>query len=222
MADLIPIPKGYQDLLSLLKSQIRTAQVRAALAVNQELVLLYWGIGKQILARQREDGWGAKVIERLAKDLHVEFPEMRGLSPRNLKYMRAFAEAWPIVQQPVAQLPWATMSGSLTWWRVQRNGSGTRNRPPPTAGAGTFSSCRLRVAFTGGRGRRSRTFRRLCQRHSRISPHSSDLEQTATNGWSRNVLVMQIESGLYRRQGKALTNFQATLPATQSDLAQQL
>ena len=106
MADLIPNPKSYQDLLSLLKSQIRTAQVRAALAVNQELVLLYWGIGKQILDRQREDGWGAKVIERLAQDLHVEFPEMQGLSPRNLKYMRAFAEAWPdepIVQQLAAQ-----------------------------------------------------------------------------------------------------------------------
>ena len=109
MADVIPNSKGYQDLLSLLKRQIRTAQVRAALAVNQELVLLYWGIGKEILARQKEDGWGAKVIERLSEDLHVEFPEMRGLSPRNLKYMRAFAEAWPdesIVQQLAAQIPW--------------------------------------------------------------------------------------------------------------------
>src|ERR1039457_2962117 len=106
MADLILNAKGYQDLLSLLKSQIRTAQVRAALAVNQELVLLYWGIGKQILARQREDGWGANVIERLAKDLTVEFPEVKGVSPKNFKFNRAFGEAWPIVQQPVAQLPW--------------------------------------------------------------------------------------------------------------------
>jgi predicted nuclease of restriction endonuclease-like (RecB) superfamily len=173
MADLIPNSKGYQDLLSLLKSQIRTAQVRAALAVNQELVLLYWGIGKQILARQREDGWGAKVIERLARDLHVEFPEMRGLSPRNLKYMRAFAEAWPIVQQPVAQLPWGHNVRLLDFVKNPEE--------------------RLWYA-----------------------------KQTLANGWSRNVLVMQIESGLYRRQGKALTNFQATLPAPQSDLAQQL
>ena len=92
MADLIPNAKGYQDLLSILKSQIRTAQVRAALAVNRELVLLYWGIGKQILARQLEDGWGTNVIERLSKDLRSEFPEMQGLSPRNLGYMKAFAE----------------------------------------------------------------------------------------------------------------------------------
>src|SRR5674476_226125 len=127
MADLIPNPKGYQDLLSLLKSQIRTAQVRAALAVNQELVLLYWGIGKQILARQREDGWGAKVIERLAEDLHVEFPEMRGLSPRNLKTCGPSRRLGQLCNSLLHNCPGATMSGSLTWWRVQRNGSGTRN-----------------------------------------------------------------------------------------------
>jgi predicted nuclease of restriction endonuclease-like (RecB) superfamily len=109
VADLISNSKGYRDLLSLLKSQIRTAQVRAATAVNQELVLLYWGIGKEILTRQREDGWGTKVIERLARDLRAEFPEMQGLSPRNLGYMKAFAEAWPdeaILQQLAAKLPW--------------------------------------------------------------------------------------------------------------------
>src|SRR6266478_3665537 len=109
MADLISSLKSYQDLLTRLKNQIRTAQVRAALAVNRELVLLYWGIGNEILTRQREDGWGTRVIERLAKDLRAEFPEMQGLSPRNLKYMRALAQAWPdepIVQQAVAQIPW--------------------------------------------------------------------------------------------------------------------
>jgi predicted nuclease of restriction endonuclease-like (RecB) superfamily len=109
MADLISNSKSYQDLLARLKSQIQTAQVRAAVAVNHELVLLYWGIGKEILTRQREDGWGTRVIERLAKDLHSEFPEMQGLSPRNLGYMKAFAEAWPeepILQQLVARLPW--------------------------------------------------------------------------------------------------------------------
>jgi predicted nuclease of restriction endonuclease-like (RecB) superfamily len=101
--------EGYQELLARLKGQIRTAQVRAVVAVNQELVLLYWGIGKEILERQDREGWGSKVIERLAKDLRSEFPEMQGLSPRNLKYMRALALAWPdgsIVQQAVAQIPW--------------------------------------------------------------------------------------------------------------------
>ena len=99
----------YEGLLRSLKDRIRSAQVRAAVSVNAELVLLYWGIGREILNRQNQEGWGAKVIDRLAADLRRAFPGMRGLSARNLKYMRAFAEAWPeeaIVQQVVAQIPW--------------------------------------------------------------------------------------------------------------------
>jgi predicted nuclease of restriction endonuclease-like (RecB) superfamily len=102
-------PSGYPELLQDLKTRIRAAQVRAALAVNRELVLLYWSIGRDILARQGSEGWGAKVIERLAHDLQIEFPGVEGFSPRSLKYMRALAEAWPdeaIVQQLIAQLPW--------------------------------------------------------------------------------------------------------------------
>src|SRR5260370_746128 len=176
MADLISHSKGYQDLLSLVKSRIRTAQVRAALAVNRELVLLYWGIGKEILTRQQDEGWGAKVIDQLAKDLRHTFPDTQGFSPRNLKYMRALAEAWPeesIVQQAAAQLPW-------------------------------FHNC---VLLDKVKARPERLWY---------------IQQAIQNGWSRNVLVMQIEGGLYRRQGQALTNFQATLPQPQSDLAQQL
>jgi predicted nuclease of restriction endonuclease-like (RecB) superfamily len=172
----LPDANNYQTLLMDLKQRIRTAQVRAALAVNRELVLLYWGIGKEILARQGHEGWGTKVIDRLAKDLRSAFPNMQGLSSRNLKYMRALAEAWPeeaIVQQVAAQIPW-------------------------------FHNCILldKVKAPG---------ERLWY-----------VQQTIQNGWSRNVLAMQIETGLFRRQGKAVTNFQATLPSPQSDLAQQL
>ncbi len=106
---LTPAPQGYAGWLADLKGRIHTAQQRAALAVNRELVSLYWQIGHDILARQAEQGWGAKVIDRLAHDLRTAFPEVKGFSPRNLKYMRAFAEAWPdaeIVQQVAAQLPW--------------------------------------------------------------------------------------------------------------------
>ena len=102
-------PAGYAAWLTELKIRIHTAQQRATLAVNRELVLLYWQIGRDILARQAEQGWGAKVIERLAEDLRLAFPEMKGFSRANLMYMRAFAEAWPdaeIVQQAVGQLPW--------------------------------------------------------------------------------------------------------------------
>lgn len=102
-------PEGYADWLVELKGRIHSAQQRATLAVNHELVLLYWQIGRDILARQAEQGWGAKVIDRLAHDLRNAFPEMKGFSRANLLYMRAFADAWPdgqIVQQAVGQLPW--------------------------------------------------------------------------------------------------------------------
>lgn len=108
-ASLAPLPQGYTEWLAELKSRIHIAQQRATLAVNRELVLLYWQIGRDILARQADQGWGAKVIDRLAKDLRAAFPDMRGFSPRNLKYMRAFADAWPdgeFVQAVLAQLPW--------------------------------------------------------------------------------------------------------------------
>jgi predicted nuclease of restriction endonuclease-like (RecB) superfamily len=87
-------PSGYADWLADLKTRIHSAQQRAALAVNRELVLLYWQIGQDILARQAAQGWGAKVIERLSQDLRSAFPEMKGFSRANLMYA-AFAAAWP-------------------------------------------------------------------------------------------------------------------------------
>ncbi|WP_426992450.1 PDDEXK nuclease domain-containing protein [Methylomonas sp. CM2] len=106
---LFDTPTGYTDWLTELKTRIHSAQQRAALSVNRELVLLYWQIGRDILERQAQQGWGAKVIERLSHDLRTSFPDMKGFSRANLMYMRAFAEAWPdveIVQQLVGQLPW--------------------------------------------------------------------------------------------------------------------
>lgn len=106
---LFPDLARYQAFLGDLKNRIRAVQVKAAIAVNKELVLLYWQIGRDILNRQQHENWGTKVIERLAQDLKREFPDIKGFSSRNLKYMRAFAEAYPneqIVQQVVAQIPW--------------------------------------------------------------------------------------------------------------------
>ncbi|BAT64929.1 MULTISPECIES: YhcG family protein [Pseudomonadota] len=119
---LLPVPEGYARWLEELKSRIHTAQQRAALAVNRELVLLYWQIGRDILQRQAAQGWGSKVIERLAHDLRVTFPGMKGFSRANLMYMRAFAEAWPdaeIVQQAVGQLPWGHNLVLLTKLKTQ-------------------------------------------------------------------------------------------------------
>ncbi len=172
----MPTPLGYDTLLVELKERIRAAQVRAALAVNRELILLYWGIGRDILKRQQAEGWGTKIIDRLAADLSSAFPEVTGFGSRNLKYMRALAEAYPdaeFVQQLVAQLPWGHNVRILD----------------------TVKSAEEREWY---------------------------IRQAVQNGWSRNVLVHQIESGLFQRQGKALTNFSRTLPEPQSELAQQL
>lgn len=102
-------PADYATFLTDLKTRIRAARTRAALAVNRELIVLYYEIGRGILERQERFGWGTKVVQQLAADLRREFPDMQGLSRTNLLYMRAFAEAYPdeaFVQQVVGQLPW--------------------------------------------------------------------------------------------------------------------
>lgn len=109
MTPATPLPADYFVWLEQLKGSIERTRQRAALSVNCELILLYWQIGKDILERQSRQGWGAKVIDRLARDLRATFPEMKGFSPRNLKYMRSLAEAWPdgsFVQRAAARLPW--------------------------------------------------------------------------------------------------------------------
>jgi predicted nuclease of restriction endonuclease-like (RecB) superfamily len=103
------MPQDYADLLDQLKRQVRGARVQATRVVNTQLLVLYWDIGRAIRDRQDSQGWGTRVIDRLAADLRAEFPDMRGFSRSNLHYMRTVASAWPreaIVQQPVGQLPW--------------------------------------------------------------------------------------------------------------------
>jgi len=105
----LPLPHDYEQLLGSLKTRIRAAQVRAALSVNSELVTLYWSIGQEISSRFQAEKWGGKIVDRLGRDLRAEFPGIEGFSPRNLRYMRSFAEAWPdaeILQQVAAKLPW--------------------------------------------------------------------------------------------------------------------
>ncbi|MDK9716553.1 MAG: PDDEXK nuclease domain-containing protein [Trichlorobacter sp.] len=108
-ASISEMPEGYELFLHNLKERIVRERVKAVLSANAAMIMLYWEIGKHILDRQATEGWGARVIDRLSYDLKQAFPEMGGFSPRNLKYMRKFAGAWPdstIVQRTVAQLPW--------------------------------------------------------------------------------------------------------------------
>lgn len=105
----VELPEDYSPWLTDLKQRIHSERLRIVLTSNAAMILLYWDIGHRILEKQDIQGWGTRIIDRLAFDLREQFPEMKGLSPRNLKYMRAFAAAWPdreIVQRSVAQLSW--------------------------------------------------------------------------------------------------------------------
>jgi predicted nuclease of restriction endonuclease-like (RecB) superfamily len=170
------LPSGYAGILRDLKQRIQQERLRTVMAANSAMVLLYWDIGRRILERQDREGWGARVIDRLSSDLREAFPDMHGLSPRNLKYMRAFAAAWSdrtIVQRVVAQIPWRQNITLLE--RLDD------------------SATRLWYA-----------------------------EQASRHGWSQPILCLQIEGHAHERQGKALTNFPATLPPADSDMAAQV
>ena len=146
------------------------------MAANAAMVMMYWDIGRLILDRQEREGWGAKIIDRLSADLREAYPDMKGLSPRNLKYMRAFAAAWPdrsFVQQLAAQIPW-------------------------------FHNCILMNRFSDSAIR------------------SWYIKAAIEHGWSRNILEFQIDARAHERQGKAITNFSATLPPAESDMAVQV
>jgi predicted nuclease of restriction endonuclease-like (RecB) superfamily len=159
-----------------IKRRIQEERLRVVLAANSAMVLLYWDIGRVILDRQEREGWGAKVIDRLAADLREAFPDMKGFSPRNLKYMRAFAAAWPereIVQEALAQITW-------------------------------YHNVTLIEKLDSEADR-------LWYAH-----------QVVEHGWSRNILALQIDGRAHARHGKALTNFKATLPPADSDLAAQV
>lgn len=169
------VPLEYGAFLKEIKDKILSSQVKAALAINREMISLYWDIGSKIYLKQKSEGWGAKTIENLSKDLKSSFPNMHGFSSRNLKYMVYFAKEYPdfaIGQQVVAQIPW---------------------------GHNIL----------------------LLQKLTSLEERLWYVNQTIEHGWSRNVLLHWLDSNLYRREGRAITNFQTTLPSPLSDLAHQ-
>ncbi|WP_289642039.1 DUF1016 N-terminal domain-containing protein [uncultured Dubosiella sp.] len=102
---------SYLEFIEKIKKEIQKQRVSVVMNANTSMIILYWNIGRAILKKQQEEGWGTKVIDRMSKDLKTAFPEMSGFSPRNIKYMRKFAQCWEdekIVQRVVAQIPWRT------------------------------------------------------------------------------------------------------------------
>lgn len=209
------IPKGYAPLLADLKARVRSAQVKAAVSVNRELILLYWNIGREILRAQKAEGWGAKVVERLAKDLAAEFPEMGGFSFTNLMRMRTFADAYGAVEifpQAVGKSGTAAASAAILPQPagelpapIVRHPVGQMDEPPEPLARLPWGSNILLIE-------------KVKDRAARFWYAHKALE----HGWSRSVLTVQIETKLHERSGKAITNFERTLPPAQSDMAREV
>jgi predicted nuclease of restriction endonuclease-like (RecB) superfamily len=216
------LPVDYAPLLADIKARVQVARIRAGLAANRELLALYWDIGRLILDRQRQEGWGTKVIDRLSADLQNEFSGQQGFSPRNLKYMRAFAEAWPervIVPQVGAQLGKAQKPDPAIVQRVVAKLPGIKESNPAIVQAPHAQTVASIVHQPGAQ----LPWKHHCLLLDKLSAPADRLWYAAKaveHGWSRNVLALQIEAGLHTRQGKAVTNFKATLPPAMSDLAQ--
>lgn len=181
----------YKNWIIELKSKIRQSQIKAALAVNSQLILMYWELGQQITEKQKNSLWGSSFIDQLSKDLKSEFPEMSGFSVKNLRYCRNFYLFYSdisIRQQAVAKLQ------------------------------NTDKQCVLSKITLIPWGHNLL----ILQKVKNPEEVLFYISQTIENNWSRSVLEYQIESGLFSRQGKAISNFKTTLPKIESDLAQAL
>lgn len=166
----------YLSFIDNLKNEIEKQRLSVVLSANASMICLYWNIGKTILNKQAEEGWGSKVIDRISKDINDAFPDMSGFSPRNIKYMRKFAEVWndyEIMQRTAAQIPWRSNILLLD----------------------KLSNQDERVWYA---------------------------QKTLENGWSRDVLALQVESRLIERSGKSVNNFPIALPPADSDMADQI
>ena len=192
----VKLPADYTGLLADIKQRVRHAQTRAVLAVNGELIRLYWEIGALIDTRQKKEGWGAGVIPRLARDLHNELPEEKGFSERNIKQMLAFCREYPhleFVQQPVAQIEFEPKVQQLV---------------------ALFPVDLIQSIPWGHHGV-------LIAKVKNLATRQWYMQAAMENGWSRNILVMQIETAAHVRLGRATSNFARRLPPPDSDLVQQ-
>jgi predicted nuclease of restriction endonuclease-like (RecB) superfamily len=222
-----PVAQFYGRFVEAIKKRIRTAQIKAAISANRELILLYRDIGRAIVDAQKNKGYGKRVVEMLSTDLRREFPAMSGLSALNLWRMRAFYVAYGGSDQKLSQA--VTESGSAPQKLKQPVLESPARRAIALQPAGQLHGERLSQPVTESAGAAIELLallpwghnlvllQKLKELNARLWYARAALEY----GWSRSVLLIQIESRLHKRQGRAITNFTATLPAPQSELAHQ-
>lgn len=225
---LSTITGNYAGLLSDIKQRIRSAQVRTAMASNTSLLMLYWEIGGVLVGRQLMEGWGTAVLPRLAADLKNELPDMQGFSERNMRRMIQFHQEYPelfsIWPPPVAKLEEPEQQSQI--WpppvaKLTRPGMAAGKRPPSLAEL-TADQNQTHIW--------QQAVAKLTWAHNIILIQKiKDLptrlwyaHQAFEHGWSRDALARQIQSRAHKRHGKAITNFQRTLPSAQSELATQI
>ena len=207
MADIIirntsnVLPDGYEAWRNEIETRIERAKLQVALKVNSELLSLYWSIGKDILEKQRELGWGAQVISQLSQDLSHRFPDDRGYSERNLRNMKRFAQEYP--QFPIWQVPLAEFENYPIWQvalaKLQEEGKDFVQVPLAQITWYHHIS--------------------LIPKVKNMAERALYIMATVYEGWSRDTMLTQIANGYIEAKGSAINNFDLTLPSPQSDLA---
>ncbi len=195
------LPNGYAQWRKDIEALIDTAKLQAALNVNKEMLSLYWNIGKQIIEKQEQMGWGTQVIAQLSKDLCSRFPNDRGYSERNLRNMKRFAEAYATF--PIWQVPLAKFQDD-TIWKAALAKLRDDNQDFVQVPLAQISWYHHISLLSKVKDEAERAYY---------------ITETAQNGWSRDVMLLQIDNGYIHAKGHAINNFEQTLPSPQSDLA---
>lgn len=195
------LPTGYNQWRKGIENLIDTAKLKTAISVNMGTLSLYWNIGKSILQKQEQEGWGKQVIEQLSKDLISRYPDDRGYSIRNLRYMKRFASEYPdfpILQVPLTELKKLPI---LQATLAELENEGKEYVQIPLAQISWYHHISL------------------LSKVKDEAQRAYYITETAQNGWSRDVMLLQIGNGYIHAKGHTINNFEQTLPPLQSDLA---
>jgi predicted nuclease of restriction endonuclease-like (RecB) superfamily len=205
---------NYISLISEIKIRIREAQVKATLAVNAQMITMYWDIGNLILDRQVKEGWGTNVIQKLSLAIRNDIPEIKGFSSRNMEYMLRFAKEYSILQQSVAKSQIINNQQDII---VQRPVAllEINKKTIVSHNITQLENNQLTLSIPWGHNIL------LIEKIKDIKIRFWYMQQTIENGWSREVLAAMIKSGLYERNGSSTNNFALQLPNLQSELAKQ-
>ena len=202
MSELNHLEPDYKSWIGELKLKIRSTQIKAAIAVNSTLIQFYWELGKMISEKQSHTAWGGKFLEQISKDLKDEFPDMQGFSVTNLRYCKLFFRYFLIHPQLGDEIENAIHPQLGDEFNTQKNSE-------------LWFDFNLIKQIPWGH------IKLIIDKIKSSKEAQFYIQQTIENNWSRDILSLQIKNNLFNRQGKAITNFKATLPSPFSDLAQQ-